>query len=167
MKKKLKIIIPIILLTIVIVSYVFYQKMMKPIYAPGNVSKGIHLSSSLIPPKQMTNTETMWQVETDIYLNYFTQGEGRNVLIIHGIEKLQDSEGDFIYKETESIKETACVLFSGDYSGNSLVFNFIGKWLEENDYSMEGKARELIIKGPWTEQNSEDYLTEIQIPICK
>jgi len=84
LKKKLKIIIPIILLTIVIVSYMFYQKMMKPIYAPGNVSKGIHLSSSLIPPKQMTNTETMWQVETDIYLNYFTQGEGRNVLVIHG-----------------------------------------------------------------------------------
>ncbi len=90
-----------------------------------------------------------------------------DVEVVMEVEKLQDSQGDFIYKETEGIKEAACVLFSGDYSGNALAFNFIGKWLEENGYSMNGKARELIIKGPWTEQNPEDYLTEIQMPICK
>ena len=55
----------------------------QPFYQPGIVSAGQNLRSPLIPPAQ-TGDPDFWQVEPDIQLYHFSQGEGRNVLIVHG-----------------------------------------------------------------------------------
>lgn len=84
-KKKLLIIVPSVIVVIALAAgYMIYQMMMAPMYEVGNVAKGVNLSGSLAPPKQEKLDENIWQVEADIDLKYFTQGEGRNVLVVHG-----------------------------------------------------------------------------------
>lgn len=55
----------------------------QPLYRPGMVRAGQNLRSPLTPPSQPSDAD-FWQVEKDIRLYHFSQGDGRNVLIIHG-----------------------------------------------------------------------------------
>jgi proline iminopeptidase len=55
----------------------------QPLYQPGMVSAGQNLRAPLTPPAQSGDPD-FWQVEKDIRLYHFSQGRGRNVLIVHG-----------------------------------------------------------------------------------
>lgn len=106
---------------------------------------------------------------TDVsYASYFDEGykEGEvQVEVVIGVKKLLKSEGDFIFKETEPVKKCASILVAGDYSNITPSYNFLGKWIEENGYMMCGNPRQSTIRGHWNENDTKNYLTEIQIPI--
>jgi len=72
----------VIVLTIT-AGAVFWYKMSKPIYEPGNLHNSKNLHYSLTPPRQ-TGAEDFWTVEPDIHLYHFSQGEVKNALIIQG-----------------------------------------------------------------------------------
>ena len=55
----------------------------KPLYEPGMVRAGSNLRAPLAPPEQAGDTR-MWTVEPDIQLRHFSEGKGKNVLVIHG-----------------------------------------------------------------------------------
>jgi proline iminopeptidase len=59
--------------------YTFQQ----PLYQPGMLRAGENLRAPLTPPVQ-SDDEQFWEVEDDIRLYHFSEGEGRNVLIVHG-----------------------------------------------------------------------------------
>jgi proline iminopeptidase len=59
--------------------YAFQQ----PLYQPGMLRAGKNLRAPLTPPIQSDN-EQFWKVEEDIQLYHFSEGEGRDVLIVHG-----------------------------------------------------------------------------------
>ncbi|HEX7557486.1 MAG TPA: alpha/beta fold hydrolase [Leptolinea sp.] len=61
----------------------FWWMTQQPLYLPGMVSSGKNLRSPLTPPTQ-TGSPDFWQVENDIQLYHFSEGTGRNVLIVHG-----------------------------------------------------------------------------------
>ncbi|MEM7535928.1 MAG: alpha/beta hydrolase [Chloroflexota bacterium] len=61
----------------------FWYSMGQPLYQPGMVSAADTLRGPLTPPAQ-TAGDDFWLVEPNIQLHHFAQGEGRNVLIIHG-----------------------------------------------------------------------------------
>ena len=61
----------------------FWWMTQQPLYQPGMVSAGQNLRASLTPPVQSGDSE-YWQMESDIRLYHFSQGAGRNVLIVHG-----------------------------------------------------------------------------------
>lgn len=61
----------------------FWWITQQPFYRPGMVSAGENLRSPLAPPVQ-TGDPDFWQVEPDIQLCHFSQGRGRNVLVVHG-----------------------------------------------------------------------------------
>jgi DNA-binding transcriptional MerR regulator len=90
-----------------------------------------------------------------------------DVEVVMEVDKLLDNERGFVYKKTEPIEQAAYVLVPGDYSNIGPAFNFLGKWIEDNGYEICGLVRQLCIKGPWNEENTENYLTELQIPIKK
>ena len=82
--KKTIIIITSILVVLVIAggAYLWYM-MQQPLYKPGMVRAETNLRASLVPPEQAEDPP-VWRVEDDIDLFHFAQGEGRNVLIVHG-----------------------------------------------------------------------------------
>ena len=104
------------------------------------------------------------------YATYHDEGykEGEvDVEVVMGVDKLMRDENGFIFKETEAVEQAASILVPGDYSNISGAYNFLANWIEENGYNMAGNPRQATIKGPWNEENIEDYLSEIQIPVKK
>lgn len=90
-----------------------------------------------------------------------------DVEIVMGVDELMKDGDGFIFKETEAVEEAVSILVPGDYSNLATAYNFLANWIEENGYSMSGIPRQVAMKGPWNEKNTEDYLTEIQIPVKK
>jgi proline iminopeptidase len=56
---------------------------LQPMYTPGMVRRAENLTAPLAPPAQPAGAEG-WLVEAEITLTHFAQGEGRNVLVVHG-----------------------------------------------------------------------------------
>ena len=82
-RKRVVLIMSIIVLVIAAIAAGMWWISQQPLYQPGVVSAEKNLRSSLTPPSQ-TGDPDFWQVENDIRLYHFSQGSGRNVLIIHG-----------------------------------------------------------------------------------
>lgn len=60
------------------------------------------------------------------------------------------------------------VLVRGEYNENlPLGYAFAIRWTKEQGYEIIDKPREVYIDGIWNKNNSNDWLTEIQIPIRK
>lgn len=90
-----------------------------------------------------------------------------DVEVVIGVDKLLESEDGFVFKETKPLDMAASVLVTGDYSNITPAYNYLGKWIEENGYTICESPRQLTIKGHWNEKNVDNYLTEIQIPVKK
>ncbi len=83
MKKKLLIGAGVLLLLLAVAGVTAWYFMSQPLYQPGMVRAGQNLAASLVPPAQ-AGAEDFWQVEPGIQLYHFAEGQGRNVLIVHG-----------------------------------------------------------------------------------
>jgi proline iminopeptidase len=82
--KKIIIIVSLILIALIITGGAYFWYMMQqPLCQPGMVRSQENLRAPLEPPAQPEDSP-MWQVEAEIELAHFAEGEGRNVLIVHG-----------------------------------------------------------------------------------
>jgi proline iminopeptidase len=73
----------VVLALILIGAAFFWYMSQQPLYKPGMVRAGKNLRAPLTPPTQPDN-DHFWKVEEDIQIYHFSEGEGRNVLIVHG-----------------------------------------------------------------------------------
>jgi proline iminopeptidase len=64
-------------------AFGFWWMTQQPLYTPGMVRAGQNLNNPLTPPTQPDDPD-YWQVEKDIRLYHFSEGTGRNVLVVHG-----------------------------------------------------------------------------------
>ncbi|QAA32406.1 MerR family transcriptional regulator [Clostridium manihotivorum] len=104
------------------------------------------------------------------YATYHDEGykEGQvDVEVVMGVYSLMKDDSGFVFKETEAVEQAASILVPGEYSNLTGAYNFLANWIEENGFAMCGNPRQVAIKGPWNETNTEDYLSEIQIPVKK
>jgi DNA-binding transcriptional MerR regulator len=104
------------------------------------------------------------------YATYHDEGfkeRDNDVEVVMAIEEMLDDTEGFTFKETEPIEQAVSILVPGEFLNIAPAFNFLGKWIEENGYTICGTAREYPIKGPWNEENPADYLNELQIPVKK
>lgn len=83
------------------------------------------------------------------------------------VEKLLNDADGFTFKETVPIDQVVSILVPGEFSNIAPAYNYLGQWIEENEYGICSSARELPLKGPCNESNPSDYLTEIQVPVKK
>jgi proline iminopeptidase len=79
----LLIILGFIVLLVIMVAAGFWYLSTQPFYKPGMVRKEEGLSAPLAPPTQSTTSQA-WSVEQGIDLAHFAEGEGQDVLVIHG-----------------------------------------------------------------------------------
>lgn len=72
------------------------------------------------------------------------------------------------FRETNAVEMMACTMVYGPYQNISGAFQSFAYWLTQNSgFKMIGKNRQICHRGPWNEENSEHYLTEIQIELEK
>lgn len=73
-----------VFITAVSVAVLLFRQMMsKPMYRPGMVRQGKTLLEPLEPPNPPADSD-WWQMSDDIKLHHFSEGGGRNVVIVHG-----------------------------------------------------------------------------------
>jgi DNA-binding transcriptional MerR regulator len=62
--------------------------------------------------------------------------------------------------------ETAlCLMHRGPYTSLYRTYNALFGWIPANGYRQTGHPRESYIDGIWNFENSEDWLTEVQVPV--
>jgi len=99
------------------------------------------------------------------YYDDESKEQDTDVEVLMEVEALGKDEGQITYRNTEAIEKAASILIPGDFSNIGYGFEFLAKWLEEGKHEIAGRMREVPLKGPWNEENPENYLTEIQCPI--
>lgn len=57
------------------------------------------------------------------------------------------------------------IFHKGAYDEIGEAYAYIMKYAEENNYKVTGLARECYIDGIWNKEKTEDWLTEIQLPV--
>lgn len=78
------------------------------------------------------------------------------------------SETDRIkVKLLDGVKQMAAVVHKGPFRTINMAYSAISKWIEDNGYEIVGPVRELYLKGDWMTDDPNEYITEIQFPICK
>lgn len=83
MKKKIILITLILVILVLVIALLFKNYIGKPLYEPGRLQQDAKITKSLIPPAQ-PDEANFWLVEPDIKLHFFSAGEGRKILMIHG-----------------------------------------------------------------------------------
>lgn len=82
------------------------------------------------------------------------------------VPELSENIGDFTYRQIERVPMMATTMVYGDYKNIAGAYWPFADWLEEHRlYKMTGQSRQVAHRGAWNEQNPENYLTEIQIPL--
>ncbi|NLL78651.1 MAG: MerR family transcriptional regulator [Clostridiales bacterium] len=81
-------------------------------------------------------------------------------------ERKEDSEL-IQFKVFPEVKEAACIFHKGSYNDFSKSYAVVLKYIEENGYEICGNIRESYIDGVWNKESEKEWLSEIQIPVCK
>lgn len=80
-------------------------------------------------------------------------------------EKSIEKDG-ISFRKTEAFETVGVAMVYGNYENISKVYKSFVNWLDENNqYNIAGLTMQICHKGPWNEENPNDYLTEIQIPL--
>lgn len=83
------------------------------------------------------------------------------------INNLEEDKEGFTFRELEAVHSMASLMVPGSFRNIDPAFRSLAEWLESNGYEMAGITRQVCHKGPWNEENEENFLTEIQIPVNK
>lgn len=84
------------------------------------------------------------------------------------VPKLGAAKAPFRFYMTEELPLTAYMMVYGPYERLAKAYEQVAYWLNEHEqYEMYGCSRQISHKGPQECSSSEEYLTEIQIPVRK
>jgi DNA-binding transcriptional MerR regulator len=84
------------------------------------------------------------------------------------IAKMGENIGGFTYRITEPVPIMACTMVYGHFENILGAYLSFANWMQKhNQYRMGDHSRQIVHRGPWNEESSDKYLTEIQIPLNK
>jgi proline iminopeptidase len=81
--KTILIIVGVIILLVILGGAGFWYMSQQPLYKPGMVRDENNLNAPLEAPTQPDESD-VWRVEADVELAHFSEGQGRNILVVHG-----------------------------------------------------------------------------------
>lgn len=84
------------------------------------------------------------------------------------VDQMGKSTDGFLFCHTEPVPIMACTMVYGNFENISGAYLAFASWLRDHtQYKMTGQSRQIVHRGPWNEEHSDNYLTEIQIPLEK
>ena len=89
-----------------------------------------------------------------------------SVEFCEAVEKMEENFDDIVFKKIESVQAVS-VMHKGPYSEFAQAYAFAFDWIEKNGYAVADSPRENYIDGIWNKEESNEWLTELQIPIIK
>ena len=101
------------------------------------------------------------------FTQYLEQGYKENDILVEicqsVTEKKEDSEK--VKFKTLPEVEAACIFHKGSYDTFCKSYAVILNYIEDNGYEICGNIRESYIGGVWNKDSTEEWLSEIQIPV--
>lgn len=104
------------------------------------------------------------------FTHYLEPGYQEEQILIETCEAVTEAKGEselINFQTFEEVKEAACLFHKGSYETLPISYGKVLKYIEENGYEICGNIRESYIDGAWNKDTDEDWLTEIQIPVCR
>lgn len=101
------------------------------------------------------------------YLEEGYKDEDILVEICEAVTELKEDSERVKFKVFSEIKEAACAFHKGSYSDFPRTYKALINFIEKNGYEICGNIRESYIDGVWNKDSEEEWLSEIQIPVCK
>lgn len=127
---------------------------------------------SLMPEmgEEMENLGCVCALPEYCFTHYLEPGYSDEDILVEACqavtEKKEDSE-KVTFQVLPEIQEAACVFHKGSYDTLHRSYTVLLNYIDENGYEISGNIRESYIDGVWNKDSSEDWLTEIQIPVQK
>lgn len=82
------------------------------------------------------------------------------------VRTLGESRDGFGFRVVEEVPFMACTMVQGPFENISGAYLALADWLSKHSqFEMEGNSRQIVHRGPWNEEEPENYLTEIQIQL--
>ena len=104
------------------------------------------------------------------FTHYLEAGYKEEDILVETCEAVTEKKEDtelVKFKVFPEVKEAACIFHKGSYNTLSRSYAALLKFIEENGYEICGNIREAYIDGVWNKESEEEWLTEIQIPVCR
>lgn len=104
------------------------------------------------------------------FTHYLEEGYKEEQILIETCEAVTEVKDDselVRFKVFPEIKEAACIFHKGSYDTFPKSYEILLKFIEENGYEICGNIRESYIDGVWNKESEKEWLSEIQIPVCK
>ncbi len=104
------------------------------------------------------------------FIKYLEEGYKEENILIETCEAVTEVKKDteqLQFKVLPKVEEAACIFHKGSYDTLSKSYDSLLKFIEDNGYLIRGNIRESYIDGVWNKDSEEEWLTEIQIPVCK
>lgn len=101
-----------------------------------------------------------------IYHDHDYREKNVDIEVCAPVDRIGEYVSDFVYRNTEAVPIMACTMVYGPFDRIAKAFLSFAGWLQDhNQYKMCGQSRQIVHRGPWNEQDPDQYLTEIQIPL--
>lgn len=71
-----------------------------------------------------------------------------------------------VFKNIPAVKRAACVLHKGPYESLPEAYAAVFQLINDNNYKVAGPPRESYIDGIWNQEDPQNWLTELQVPIA-
>lgn len=84
------------------------------------------------------------------------------------VKQFGKNKKEFTFRHIESVPNMACMMVYGDFSNIAKSYQRFAGWLSgHSQYKMSGTSRQIVHRGPWNEEDPENYLIELQIPLSE
>lgn len=108
------------------------------------------------------------ELSFSIYYDNGYKDNDVDIEIAMPVEELGKSKDNFVFKQIDGVELAASTMMSGPYENIPEAYTYLARWIEEHgEYEMYDHAREIYHRGHWNENDVQNYLTEIVIPIRK
>lgn len=103
------------------------------------------------------------------FTRYMEQGFKENDILVEVCQSVTEKkeDSDKVRFITLPEVEVACIFHKGSYDDFHKSYAVILDFIEENGYEICGNIRENYIDGVWNKDTTEEWLSEIQIPVRK
>ena len=102
------------------------------------------------------------------FTQYMENGYKENDILVETCQAVTEKKEDsdkVKFRVLPEVSEAACIFHKGSYDTFHKSYAVILEYIEENGYEICGNIREVYIDGVWNKENSEEWLSEIQIPV--
>lgn len=104
------------------------------------------------------------------FTHYLEEGYKEEQILVEvceAVTAVKDDSEQLQFKVLPEIEKAACIFHKGTYNTFPKSYRTLLKFIEDNGYEICGNIRESYIDGVWNKDSEKEWLTEIQIPVCK